>query len=123
MYEVAVQGSFCATHQVALPDGAMEPLHGHDWGVTAVWGGRQLDECGIVVDFDEVRRLLTGLLAELNHTSLNEHPWFGGLSASAERVARVVFERLESGLGSAGPALVSVTVSEAPNCSATYRLD
>jgi len=123
MYEVAVQGSFCATHQVALPDGAMEPLHGHDWGVTAVWGGRQLDAGGMVVDFDEVRRLLTGLLAELNHSSLNEHPWFGGLSASAERVARVVFERLESGLGSGGPSLVSVTVSEAPNCSATYRRD
>ena len=123
MYEVAVQGSFCATHQVALPDGAMEPLHGHDWRVTAVWGGRQPDERGMIVDFDEARRSLTGLLAELNHASLNEHPWFGGVSASAERVARVVFERLESVLGSAGPALVSVTVSEAPNCSATYRRD
>ncbi len=123
MYEVAVQGSFCATHQVALPDGAMEPLHGHDWRVTALWGGRQLDERGMIVDFDEALRSLTGLLAELDHTSLNEHPWFGGVSASAERVARVVFERLESVLGPAGQALVSVRVSEAPNCSATYRRD
>lgn len=120
MFEVSVEGSFCATHRVMFADRTLEPMHGHDWRITAVWRGRRLDERGLLIDFDQAQKSLRALLDELNYTHLNDHPWLSGAPASSESVARMIFEKLDSVLGLADELLRSVRVTEAPGCSATY---
>ncbi|MBI5864593.1 MAG: 6-carboxytetrahydropterin synthase, partial [Planctomycetes bacterium] len=64
MYEITITGWFAAAHQLRLPDGTLEPLHGHNWRVTATWRGARLDSMGILVDFTKVKPRLDALLAE-----------------------------------------------------------
>ncbi len=119
MYEITVAGSFCAVHRIRLPDGTVEPLHGHDWRVTARLQSADLDADGLVADFVEVEKRLGDTTAELHHGNLNEHDWLSGVNPTAEHVARVIFERL-----SADPVwghlVQSVHVEEAPGCSAGF---
>jgi len=119
MYEITVDGGFSATHRLSFADGTVEPLHGHDWKVAVRLSAEALDRDGMVVDFATVRARLEEITARLHHTYLNDHPWFEGVSPTAERVARAIFDRLspEAGLG---PKVRGVTVTEAPGCRARY---
>ena len=119
MYEVRVQAGFSAAHQVRMYDGRLEPLHGHDWEVEAVFRGPELDGIGVLVDFVVVEGTLRAVVAGLHHTCLNEAPMLGGLSPTAEHVARRIFEELAARLGPGAP-LIGVYVREAPGCTAGY---
>ena len=120
MYEVSVKGSFRATHQVAMPSGELEPRHEHDWRVEAVWSGRALDGRGLLVDFVRAEQVLRKLAADLEGAHLNEHPMLAGCPPSAENVARVLFEKLDSLRGCVDARLSLVRVGEAPGCRAVY---
>jgi 6-pyruvoyltetrahydropterin/6-carboxytetrahydropterin synthase len=123
MYEVSVEGSFRATHQVATPSGVPEPSHEHDWRVEAVWRGHCLDDRGLLVDFVRVEQELRSLATGFEGAHLNEHPMLAGCPPSAENVARVFFEKLDSVRGRVDARLWSVRVQEAPGCRAAYARD
>lgn len=119
MYEVSVEARFSAAHRVRLPNGELEPVHGHDWQVMAVFAGAKLDEWGMLVDFVLAQEKLEAVIGRLNHTDLGECPSMQGLNPTAEHVAKIVFaglaedERLQ-------PVLHRVRVTEAPGCRAVY---
>lgn len=121
MYEIRVQAGFSASHQVRMYDGKLEPLHGHDWGVEAVFRGPELDRIGVLLDFVAVEAALKEVLAGLHHAHLNEAPMLAGLNPTAEHVARRIFEELRSRLGPDAP-LAGVHVREAPGCTAGYTV-
>ncbi len=118
MFECRVQGRFSAAHQVRMYDGQLEPIHGHDWLIEAVYRGAQLDGIGILIDFVAVEQALQRIVAQLHHTHLNEAPFLQGLNPTAEHVAQRVFEDLHAALPEA--PLVAVYVTEAPGCVAGY---
>ncbi len=119
MYEIQVHASFSATHQIRLPDGQIEPLHGHDWKVAVVLASERLDELGMVADFEDVQSHLEQTVANLNHTNLNMHAWFADEPTSAERVADVLFRQLVT-VKPWGECLRSVAVEESPGCIARF---
>jgi len=119
MYTVSVEATFSATHRVALPDGALEPIHGHDWRVRVFLASAVLDESNMVADFEAVQQTLHSVLSRWQHRDLNEHADFAATSPTAEMVARVVYEKLRaSGLGN----LVRVRITERPGCIAEYEV-
>lgn len=118
MFTVAVESVFSATHQLRLADGACEPLHGHDWRVRAVFARARLDDLGMVVDFELAQTRLDEVLAPLRYTNLSAHEAFTGMNATAEIVAKVIFDRLRAnGLD----VIHRVEVTEAPGCTAAYE--
>lgn len=119
MYEVSVTGTFCAAHQLRLPDGSLEPLHGHNWAVRVGWAGAALDGMGVLVDFTVVRPRLHAVLAELHDRHLNELPSFAERNPSAEHVARHIAERLAAD-PQAREHLAWVEVEEEPGCFARF---
>jgi len=119
MFEVRVERTVRAAHAVRLPDGAMEPLHEHDWRVTVILRGPKLGEDGFLVDFCFVRQEMDRILAPLIGENLNEHSFLAGMPPSAEALAQRVFEALDS-LDWRGPELAGVAVVEAPGCSAIF---
>jgi 6-pyruvoyltetrahydropterin/6-carboxytetrahydropterin synthase len=120
VYEITVESSFVARHGIELPNGTVEPAHEHDWHVTARFVGSGLDSCGLLVDFDVVKAALDAVLAPLRGADLNHAPALDGLNPTAEFVARTIFEDLFEKCGR-DERLFSVTVTEAPGCSACYR--
>lgn len=119
MYNIRVETTFSALHRVHLPDGSLEPIHGHDWVVRAIFGADQLDRHGMVVDFLEARSALEAAVAPLHHGDLNDYPAFAEKSPTAENVARTVFDHIY-GQGFSR-LLLRVEVIEAPGCLATYE--
>lgn len=120
MFRVSIQSRFSATHRLRLPNGELEPLHGHDWRVEAHFAREKLDDLGMVIDFELATRHLQEVLEDLNYRDLNAHPSFARVNPTAENVARHIYETVRT-RGLAGIERVSVT--EAPGCVATYTAD
>ena len=120
MFEAAYETTFCATHVLTRDGRPIEPLHGHDWRVEVVARGEALDAIGVVVDFEDLKRIVGEIAGRFHYGDLNAHPGFAGKSPSAEEVARYFFREVRQALGERGGQLARVRVWEAPGCSATY---
>ena len=127
MYEITVESIFAAAHAICLPDGTLEPVHGHNWPVAVTVAADELDDIETVCDFHLLQSLLNDALAPWQNNDLNQCEPFndgaGGLkiNPTAERVAWAIAEKITPGLPG-NCKLVSVSVGEAPGCTATYRV-
>ena len=61
--------SFSAAHFITL-NGSYEPLHGHNYGISAELVGADLAADSYLLDFNVVKALLRTYLGELNHRFL-----------------------------------------------------
>jgi len=119
-YELSIERTFNATHALTMYDGAPEPMHGHDWRVVVTVAAPTLDRIDVVMDFHELESLVGHVLGRWQHGCLNDDEAFADGNPSAERVA----ERVALDVGERLPErvkLISVAVTEAPGCVATYR--
>lgn len=107
-------------HQLPLPGGGMETLHGHDWRVVIHVEGEKLDKFGVLVDFIDIQASLNGAVASWQHKTLNQTKEFLKISPSAEAVAEVLFRKMASKMTGAFHRLTRVVVTEAPNCKGYY---
>jgi len=118
MFSIIVEERFNALHRVTLPNGSLEPLHGHDWLVRVHFCRPELDARGMVMDFHEAREGLQKVLSSLHLTCLNESAFLQGRTPTAEVVAEQLFRALSArGLH----AVRRVEVVEAPGCVAAYE--
>ncbi len=140
MFTVSVETYFWASHQLVLPDGSMvrqahhpclpagkaersrrkEPLHNHNWSVTADVSSEKLDSMAVVMDFQKLKEMVDNIVAEFDNTTLNEISYFQQNNPSAENVAKFIYEKLGPKLPK-GVKLQSIRVVEEPGCSAKYE--
>jgi len=123
MYSISVETEFCAAHAIVIA-GVREPLHGHNWRVTATICGDTLDDDGLLCDFHAVEATLREAVAPFANANLHDAPPFDRRNPTAELVARHIADELARRLASAlarGARVSSVRVTEAPGCAATYR--
>lgn len=121
MYEVSVEREFCAAHALRL-NGQMETVHGHNWRVTVTVAGSELDSDGLLVDFHQLETSIDAVIATFHNRDLNRIAPFDRKNPSAENVAA----HLAQVIGASLPVdrhvhVAAVSVTEAPNCRATYR--
>ena len=64
MYTISVEAGFSALHSLRLPEGAVEPTHGHDWAVRAYFSTAELDATDMVLDFEQASGALEATLGE-----------------------------------------------------------
>jgi len=120
MYTVRVSRQFDAAHYLRDYEGKCAQLHGHTWTVVLYLKKRELDSAGISVDFQEVKNHLDPLVAQIDHTLLNDkEPFSSRLNPSAENIARWFYDSLSPSL----PDLKQVEIYETPSCSVTYDED
>lgn len=123
MFEITVEAAFCAAHAIVI-GGIAEPVHGHNFRVTATIGGPRLDAEGLLCDFHAVERALDSILAPLRNQDLNRTPPFDRINPTAERIAEHIAGSLTVALAGSlppGARVVSVRVTEAEGCAATCR--
>jgi len=123
MYEVSVEETFSAAHQLRNYRGKCENLHGHNYKVLVVATGPELDASGLLYDFASLKHALRAVIRALDHTFLNELPPFDKLNPSAENLARFIHDETLRGMepSSNGATLARVTVWETETSSATYK--
>ena len=121
MYTIEVAHEFCAAHALTIA-GSKEPVHGHNFRVTARIETDELDKDGLVCDFHTAHECLVDICAPFNNNNLNEILPFDRTNPTAEYIARFIADELADRLdkGIAPARVRSVAVTEAPNCVATY---
>lgn len=120
MYVLTVRDHFDAAHSLRGYDGECQRLHGHTWDVEVSVEGRGLDGIGILYDFKQLKADLRVALDDYDHRHLNEVPPFDTMNATAENLARVVYERLVGAVGD-GVRVTEVAVWESPIARLVYR--
>jgi 6-pyruvoyltetrahydropterin/6-carboxytetrahydropterin synthase len=138
VFHLELSTTFSAAHALRIAS-EREPLHGHDWHVTATISGPDLDADGLLVDFHAIMHDLESIVRPFHNRNLNEVPPFVTLNPSAELVARHIGVELAARLAArlSGPdqtagsdhpkqgagrtAVVSrVRVTEAVGCAAVW---
>ena len=126
MFTVSVETRFRASHRLALPalpaskgsrSTGTEPLHYHDWLVTADVGSNKLNSTGFVMDFHRLKAALDNIVADAAPKMTDKRSF--GAAPSAENVARYIYEKLEPKLPK-GVKLQNIRVVEEPGCSAKF---
>lgn len=123
MYEVSVDESFAAAHNLREYKGKCEDLHGHNYKVRVVLAGKELDSTGLLYDFVHLKQAIQSVIRKLDHKYLNEMPPFDRLNPSAENIARYIHDETAKHLpvNANGAALASVTVWETETSAAVYK--
>jgi 6-pyruvoyltetrahydropterin/6-carboxytetrahydropterin synthase len=67
MFEVSVDDSFAAAHNLRNYKGKCENLHGHNYKVRVTLSGRELDETGLLYDFVHLKQVIQSVIRSLDH--------------------------------------------------------
>ncbi|MGA2718726.1 MAG: 6-carboxytetrahydropterin synthase QueD [Candidatus Acidiferrales bacterium] len=123
MYEVSVDETFAAAHNLRNYRGKCENLHGHNYKVRITLAGQELDSTGLLYDFVQLKKAIQEVIRSLDHTYLNERPPFDVLNPSAENIARYIYDETARQLPRAanGAGIASITVWESDVTAATYK--
>ena len=132
MFQVTRQIDFCYGHRLLNYDGKCRYLHGHNGRVLIVLESMSLDDRGMVLDFTEIKRVVSRWIDEtLDHRMILHHddPAVPSLQAlgeplflidrnpTAENIARLIFDFTAD----AGFPIIQAQLWETANCYATYR--
>lgn len=119
MFELTVEDTFDAAHQLKGYEGPCENLHGHTWKVRVVVSGRKLNKLGMLLDFKEIKTALKRVLSGLDHRNLNDLPDFKKANPTSENVAVKIYREMSSKIGKKAK-LKKVTVFESPVTCASF---
>lgn len=132
MFTITREINFCYGHRLLGYPGKCCHLHGHNGRVELMFEAQGLDPRGMVFDFSEIKRAISGWIDEnLDHRmilergdpavvvleKLGEPLYLMDASPTAENIARVIAEAATR----QGFSVVEVRLWETPHCSAAYR--
>jgi 6-pyruvoyltetrahydropterin/6-carboxytetrahydropterin synthase len=115
--EIWKELTFEAAHLLPnVPDGhKCKRLHGHSYRVRVYVSGDPDAELGWVIDFADIKKATSPIVAQLDHRYLNE---IDGLeNPTAEAIAKWMWSRLKPEL----PGLSKIEVSESCTAGCVYR--
>jgi len=139
-----VEMDFQAAHQLRGYEGKCARLHGHNYRLEVTIAGEQVNEQGLVMDFERLKAQVREVLEPFDHQHLNEiepfaerpragpspeaatttspglRPADGGLNPTCENLARVLYERLAQRIKGEGVRVARVRLWETPNSAVTY---
>ncbi|MCD6223682.1 MAG: 6-carboxytetrahydropterin synthase QueD [Deltaproteobacteria bacterium] len=119
MFELTAIEFFSAAHSLRNYQGPCERLHGHNFKVEATISCKKLNELSIGMDFKEIKEILRDILKKLDHTFLNELPYFKNINPTSEKIAHFIYMEMKGKIDN-NCKMKEVAVWESNNCKATY---
>ena len=124
MYELKVVTHFAAAHQLKMVAEKCENLHGHNWKVEVFVSGHRLNRAGVLMDFGEIKKSLSDIMARLDHKFLNEQTQFNdAFPPSSENIARYIGTELQARISEPDVRVSRVSAWESETACATYIPD
>ena len=130
-FSVSREINFCYGHRLLNYPGKCRHLHGHNGRLVITLAASDLDQRGMVLDFSEIKRLLSGWIDDhLDHRmilnradpavpvleGLGEPLYLMDVNPTAENIAKLIFEvAVQHGF-----PMLEVRLWETPGCCATY---
>ena len=118
MYKLLVKKDFSSAHILKGHPGDCKRMHGHNWIVEAEIQGNNINNIGMVIDFKDIKRMLTKITDQLDHRFLNELEPFQNQNPTAENICVVIHDRLKAKLDA--KFAIEITLYETPRNSVTY---
>ncbi|KJR43371.1 6-pyruvoyl-tetrahydropterin synthase [Candidatus Magnetoovum chiemensis] len=123
MFELMIETTFAAAHQLRGYKGKCEELHGHNFKVRVYIQAEMLNEIDIAVDFHEIKDYTQEIVQQLDHSFLNDVFPFTEINPSSENIAKWIYDSLKKKLNDDNSAIAAVTVYESATAAATYYED
>jgi 6-pyruvoyltetrahydropterin/6-carboxytetrahydropterin synthase len=120
MFELTVETTFSAAHQLKGYKGKCEHLHGHNWKIEVHVVAERLNEIDIAMDFQDIKKITNEVIAPLDHSVLNEIFPFTEKNPSSENIAKWIYDSLIKKIDNENIRVSAVTVWESETSSATY---
>ena len=120
MFEIEIDRSFSAAHQLKGYDGDCRNLHGHNYGVTVTVAASELNEIGIALDFKLLKMAVDELIGSYDHRNLSELPEFQEINPTSEVLAQTIYRRLSGKLNDGRIKVVRVSVAESAASRVIY---
>jgi len=120
MYQLFVEEHFDAAHYLPNYHGKCEKLHGHRFKVVARFQATKLDETGLAYDFAQLKQYLKEVLAQFDHTCLNDVPPLDKIGPSSENIAATIYDALQTRFARSPVKLLNVEVWESPTTGVAY---
>ena len=120
MFELMVDTTFAAAHQLRGYKGKCEQMHGHNWKVQVHVVAEKLNDIDIAIDFHDLKELLDEVVAPLDHSFLNDIFPFTEKNPSSENIAKWIYDSLNKKLPDEHVQVSAVTVWESETTAATY---
>lgn len=120
MYEIFVEDSFSAAHQIREYSGNCENLHGHNWKVKVFVKTSKLDNLGLGLDFRLLKKHVKEVLDLLDHKNLSETVFFKEKNPTSENIAEFIFGKLSGSLNFNGIKISKVEVHESKGSGVIY---
>ncbi len=123
MFKLKVRRNFAAAHKLLNYSGSCAFLHGHTWTVEVAVKGEGLDDCGMLVDFKELKNLVDDIIKPFDHSYLNELEVFCEKNPTAENLACYVFYKMKEKIAELqlNIKIFKVEIWESPEASASYQ--
>lgn len=120
MFELTVEFSFSAAHQLRGYKGKCENMHGHNWKVQTSVIAERLNEIDIAIDFHEIKKIVREVVLPLDHSFLNDIFPFTEKNPSSENIAKWIYDSLKKRINDDNVRISAVTVWESDGASASY---
>jgi len=120
MFELSVEVSFSAAHQLRGYKGKCENMHGHNWKVQVSVMSEDLNDIDLVIDFHDLKKMAKEVIAPLDHAYLNDIFPFTEKNPSSENMAKWIFDCMKKKIADNAVRVSAVTVWESDTSSATY---
>lgn len=115
------EGHFDAAHRLNNYEGKCANMHGHRWVYRVYVSADQLDDCGMVIDFKDLKKAMKDLVEDkFDHKVINDNITF---NPTAENLAIYIFLNLSSVIDAKNIQVVRVDVFESPESCATITID
>lgn len=119
MFELIIEDYISSAHQLMNYNGPCENLHGHNWKIQMLVEGNELDDAGLVIDFKDLKSILSEELNKYDHKYLNKEI---NINPTSENMAKIIFNNLKPKL----PAKVNlkkIFVWESQGAGVSYSGD
>lgn len=120
MFTVFKDYSFAAGHAIRGHRGGCQNLHGHNYRVRVHVSAPQLDELGMVIDFAELKQILTAVVGRFDHAVINDLPPFDERNTTAELLSQYIHDEVAARLP-AGRTVRRVEVWETDTSCAIFE--
>jgi 6-pyruvoyltetrahydropterin/6-carboxytetrahydropterin synthase len=132
MFRVSREIDFCYGHRLLNYEGKCRYLHGHNGKAIITIEAPDLDERGMVLDFSEIKRVVSRWIDEsLDHRmilhrndpvvsmlrEMGEPLYLLDANPTAENIAKLIYDYTSQ----QGFPVTEVLLWETPRCFATYR--
>jgi len=120
-----------AAHAIRGHTRGCQNLHGHNYRVRVFATARELDDIGMVIDFADLKAMVSEVVGPLDHRVINEIAPFDERNTTAELISQWVYREVSRRLAGLGVLdgvasrvrVTRVEVWETPTSCAIYEED